>query len=303
MEHDPSSSYPTHALDNTYIKTCTLFIGLAVQGRLSTSILHEKAFRLISKWPELGGHLDTSTTPPTIHPDPTGSHLDFKSRRLDGTRLADSGIPLGYHNHPGVNEGKPEYHNVETRKMEDLFHFDAMDWTGLGRPPTGILGLRVTVLDDATLLGFRLPHSFSDAEGAYEILSAFASSVGGNENIPNTRIRPPKVSAELASLPVDSVDPVPKSDDEGFVQHSANDFRVGVTGFLNYIVRGLVCGISEAVFARKQPRHKMIRLPAAYVTELKRSVQEFSEMNEFAVSTGDVISAWLLKVRYHKTAT
>ena len=302
-----AQSYPTHALDNTYIKTCTIFLGLVISGRLSPELLKDAALTLISQWPELGGYIDSSTTPATIHPDATGGSFDFKARRLEGKTLASTALPCPNEKSTTEKPEAPQFYPIDAKEAEPLFHFESMD--SMGRVPKNIFALRATVLDDATLLGFRLPHMFSDGEGTCEVVKAFATVLSEGQ-LPKLTKRPSTISLALNLRPATNgstgkqaqaqVKVQEYADKVGASKQSWMDFRLGVMGFLNYITRGLICGISESMVKNNKPQHMLVKLPGPFVASLKaKAIEDLTSADgktSADISTNDAISAYLLQV-------
>ncbi|KAF8988280.1 hypothetical protein BDQ17DRAFT_1334624 [Cyathus striatus] len=194
----------------------------------------------------------------------SGTIVDFKSRSLQ-RKLADVGLtPF-----TETSSSHPSFHAINT-KSDRLFHYDTL--SNLPPPPT-LFALRVTTLEDATLLGFRFPHHLFDGQACYDVVHAYVSILSGR-SIPQL-------------IPPPDIDPSSPKALEGRIS-----YRPALRAVL---------GLEE------KDEEKMVHLPAEFVESLRNGCQdeleedtlegEMIEGKGLELSKNDVITAWLMKTR------
>ncbi|KAI5801298.1 hypothetical protein EDC01DRAFT_516310 [Geopyxis carbonaria] len=139
-------------------------VGLVVAGRLDPTLLEAALRRLVRAWPLLGGVQLMDTTPLRLTCG-AEQNIDFATRRI-----AQS--------YPQLFERRYRYDPPPVGRGDAEFHWDAAK---ADAPTQSVLALRVTVLDDATLLGWRVSHYIANAAELGEVLRAFALCVDGKE--------------------------------------------------------------------------------------------------------------------------
>jgi hypothetical protein len=121
-----------------------------------------------------------------------GATVDFKSRTVN--MQVPEFLPVSFHIN---NSDVPSYRSqLQGSAAETIFHFDAL--RPLNLLPKNLCTILVTILKDATLLGFRAPHDLCDGESMYHIVKGYRDLLGG-ENIP-TLVMPPDVDRPLSEI-------------------------------------------------------------------------------------------------------
>lgn len=185
---------------------------------------------------------------------------------------------------------------------DTLFHFDSM--RAFNRLNDTLFALRVTVLKDATLLGFRVAHHFCDGEGLYDIIKAYCDIIW-DRPIPDL-ILPPDTKVPLSSL-VQGKDSLPENVDEDIrLPHPSKNFAFGFRSLLlviGYIFLRLFAGWLGIL---PSSEWKYIHLPKGIVEgwrdECQKELDEDASKGRLREGAGveltknDVITAWFLKV-------
>ncbi|KAI5776256.1 hypothetical protein EDC01DRAFT_715175 [Geopyxis carbonaria] len=300
-----SSKFPDQyslLTNNNLTKDVTIFVGIVVSGVLNVEILESKAQELVTEWPLLGGKLVTKTVPYSFT---TGDALDFKHRSID--LALEEFSPISFLDVEKTQD-RPSYRDFSSGSSGDeLFHFESLK--PLNLTVDTLFTLRVTLLKDATLLGFRMPHQLCDGQSVYDVVKAYSHLIAGK---PISRIvLPPDVKTPLSAL-VEGSDSLPENvrKNAPFV-HPAENFAVGVSPLVKYIGHALLGVASAKIGWGEGERERYIHLPGELVQTWRRECQE--ELDKAALSGGlgdgagleltknDVITAWFLKCAYHKT--
>jgi hypothetical protein len=284
--------------NNNMTQLCMVYVGLVVDGVLDIGQLERAHHRLVELWPPVGGTLDKSTTPWSFT---TGSNVDFKARTLDQT-LADVDI-VSFRD--ASSTIRPTYYKVENlTRSESCFHFDGLH--GL-MPPSILFGLRVTVLQDATLLGMRFAHHLFDGTACFDVAKAYCDIVNGRQ--PLQLIPPPDLSC-LLSEKINGEDALPPSVRPGHptVGPQSGSLAPGMKPLLNYMGSWLWAKGKAQVGLEEQDDERMVHLPKIFVSELRERCQaeldeaakkgELEEGAGLQVTNNDVVTAWLLKVMH-----
>lgn len=115
--------------------------------------------------------------------------MDFKSRTIN--KLLQNYFPVDFH----VKESETPIYRVQPQEnlADECFHFDSL--RPLNLLPKNLLAVRVTSLNDATILGFRVPHHLCDGESVYQVIKAYRDTVAGEQI--KTLITPPDTALQL----------------------------------------------------------------------------------------------------------
>ncbi|TFK37358.1 hypothetical protein BDQ12DRAFT_564762, partial [Crucibulum laeve] len=163
-----------------------------------------------------------------------------------------------------------------------------------------LFALRVTVTNDATLLGFRISHHFADGKGAFDVVQAYCDTVAG-KTIPTITL-PPDVP--MSSL-VYGEDTLPKSvAEQAPYVHPRDNFSLGLIGYLKFLGSALYKVIAPKLGLEEPGLEQFVHLPAAYVLQVQIKCQaelaeatkngDLSEGASLQLTKNDVITAWLL---------
>lgn len=171
--------------------------------------------------------------------------------------------------------------------------------------PKELFTLRVTVLEDATLLGFRVPHHLCDGQSAYDIVKAYAMLVAGRRI--SDLIPPPDIDVPLSSLVDKRASPSLSTEilDEKVPFLLPEDkLSLGFSAWLRYVGYAAAKMIGAKLGIKSQySEEKYIHLPGTLVEQWQNECQE--ELDDSPTNKGiyltkmDIISAWLLKVDFH----
>ncbi|KAF8991436.1 hypothetical protein BDQ17DRAFT_281308, partial [Cyathus striatus] len=283
--------------NNNTTQECSVFVGIVVNGVLDVEKLRSAHEELVSLWPAVGGELVTSTKPYSFT---SGSIVDFGSRYLQKI-ITDIPELVDFSN---ANSEKVTYHNISSQ-TDKIFHFDTMEKFP---PPPTLLAIRVTALEDATLLGFRLSHHLFDGQGTFNIVKAYADVINGNlKLIP--RLIPPSDIHTLLSGMVEGEDSLPPSvnPNNPYVHPKAN-YTLGFIGLFMFIWITLLNMSLAKIGVTEREMEKCVHIPGELVELLRERCQEelnnASERGELKEGSGlhltknDVITAWFIKSAY-----
>ncbi|KAI5844027.1 hypothetical protein DFP73DRAFT_75213 [Morchella snyderi] len=309
MAQNTHTDHYTVLTNNTLTKDITLFIGLVIPSVLDISKLKNAHEELVKHWPILGGTLITSTKPYSFT---TGTTIDFQSRILPTTLAAT--LPFDFHTPLTASAPSPTLHAHAGGDPKDaVFHFDSM--RPMNKLPATLFALRVTLLQDATLLGFRVPHHLVDGKGMFEIVSAYATTLSrGTESLPQL-VLPLDVhvlrgngseGVKLSEL-VEGKDDLPETVKEGarFVDPREN-FTTGLWSLVKFIVRLLVNQVLRPMVGLgEKGEDRYVHVSGACIEDWVKRCQveldkaaERGELEEGAglrLTRNDVLSAYWLK--------
>ncbi|KAJ0414662.1 hypothetical protein BJY00DRAFT_318579 [Aspergillus carlsbadensis] len=133
-------------------------VGLVVDDILDASVLHSTYARLVELWPVLGGKLLSMFDSRRFQ---CGSTVDFECRTV-AEDLA-SFLPFSWR-----GSTSPSILLDDSLGVDKRFEFSVASTS------TTISRLRVTILNDATLLWFSVCHGLCDGKGAYDIIRYFS---------------------------------------------------------------------------------------------------------------------------------
>ncbi|TFK37075.1 hypothetical protein BDQ12DRAFT_685767 [Crucibulum laeve] len=290
-----STTLPEHysvLTSNNLSQDAAIYLGLVVSSILDVTILEKKHRELVFRWPVLGGKLVTNTKPYSFT---TGDTVDFCSRYLSSS-LEDTCLPA----FTNISCDEPTYTPINPN-CDDLFHFNSIPRFSLVE---GLFALRVTVMNDATLLGFRIPHHFADGKSTFDIVQAYCDTVAG-KTIPTITL-PPDIP--MSAL-VHGEDTLPKSVAEHAPNvHPEDNFSLGLIGYLKFVGSTLYKVIAPKVGLEEQGLEQFVHLPATYVLQLQARCQaELDEATKngdlregagLQLTKNDIITAWLLRRAY-----
>ncbi|KAF8990938.1 hypothetical protein BDQ17DRAFT_1313625 [Cyathus striatus] len=275
--------------NNNSTQQSSVFVGLVIYGILDASKLENAHKELVRLWPALGGQLVTSTRPYSFT---SGDIVNFKSRFLS-QKLSD--VPLVAFTETSATV--PTLHHIPNGS-DHLFHFDAMDKFP---PPDTLFALRVTVLLDATLLGFRFSHHLCDGQACFDTINAFCDIVNGR---PIPKLIPPPDIHSFLSEQVEGEDHLPPGVHPDPVRPE-DSVTVGLQGVVMYLAILILRMVMVRLGLREGDEERLIHLPGSFVAWLREECQyEIDAASEdgkgLQTSRNDVITAWLLKSSYSK---
>lgn len=281
--------------NNNMTQYCMVYIGMVVDGILDAGKLERAHQRLVELWPPVGGTLDRSTSPWSFS---NGSNVDFKARTLNKALADVNIIPF-----KSASSTHPTLHKLGN-DTDSSFHFD--NPRGVF-PPDVLFGLRVTVLRDATLLGMRYVHHLFDGEACYDVARAFCDIV--NDKAPLELIPPPDLSCFLSEK-INGEDKYPPNVHPGHftVGPQSGSITPGIKPLLTYFTSCLMGKLKANLGLEEKDDERMIHLPAEFVARLRARCQaelddaakngELKEGAGVELVKNDIVSAWILKVRY-----
>jgi hypothetical protein len=151
-----------------------------------------------------------------------------------------------------------------------------------------LVSVHVTILTNATCIGLTLPHGVFDAKGAGEILHAIDAELNGK---PWT---PPPFSAKNVLLEMLKELQTSTMEESPMMVHTRREF--GGTTFIN--MGGFVASLAwEYMWHGVETRAVVLGqdMVDKIVKKVKKQVLDESGGREW-VSTGDILTAWFLKV-------
>jgi hypothetical protein len=171
--------------------------------------------------------------------------------------------------------------------------------------PENIFALRVTVLTDATLLGFRVPHHLCDGQSTFTVVKAYCDLVS-NRPIPKL-VPSPDITTPL-STQVEGKDSLPAgiSMENARFLNPAENLAVGNLYLAQNLGYLMGQGFGRLVGVVPQTEERYIHLSRQLVQrwrddcqkELERMAKdgELPEGAGIELTKNDVITAWYLKV-------
>ncbi|KAN0092492.1 hypothetical protein V8E51_018339 [Hyaloscypha variabilis] len=265
---------------NPVAKDLTVFVGLVVSGALDIGVLESAARELVEQWQMLGGTLIRTTKPFSLV---SGDIVDFESRTINKT--LQNYFPVDFH---------VEKSNIPTYKAQPqgngadkCFHFDSL--RPLNLLPKNLLTVRVTCLNDATLLGFRVPHHFCDGESVYHVIKAFRDIVAGQKI--KTLINCPDVDQPLSLLlGKETKFPIHEFElDDAPYLHPREKLLAGIGPWVHYVGYAISRMIGAKIGITQKSEEKLIHLPGALVehwrTECQKELEQTIDQTTMRIPT------------------
>jgi hypothetical protein len=171
--------------------------------------------------------------------------------------------------------------------------------------PKNLLTIRVTVLKDATLLGFRVPHHLCDGESVFHVIKTYRDIVAGQQI--RTFVMPPDIDHPLSQvLQQDTEFPLPNglgTEDVPYL-HPSEKLLVGLRPWVHYVGYAVSRMVGAKLGISPKFEEKFIHLPGPLVegwrSECQKELEQAAESKGIDVPTIsklDVITAWFLQVR------
>ncbi|KAK6540602.1 hypothetical protein TWF694_007997 [Orbilia ellipsospora] len=277
---------------------CLTIVGLSISGRLKVDLLEQKHRELVRLWPILGGELVTKQTPYSMT---TGSKVDFKHRTIDA-KLKDVtpvDFELSKEEREGTNPLTRPYRSGNGVLTVDDLCFDAV--AALNATVGSLFAIRVTLLQDATILAFKFAHFFVDGQGCYDIIEQYNNLLWG-KSMPKA-VPPPGIHTKLSSL-IAGEDTLPlASPAKGGWEYMRNWLGVGTAGWIQLIFQAIVNDYSPMVGWGEPGIEKHVYLPPMFIEQLQKSCQTEIDTarpsgEDTKLSKMDVVNAWWLKRTY-----
>lgn len=224
----------------------------------------------------------------------TGSSLDFKVRKESSTASKFLAIDLEF----AESESRVPMFAKLSPNAAQLIHFDSL--LPLKIPPNQIFTLRVTLLEDATLLGFRMPHFLTDAQAGFDVIKAYCDLLAGN-TIP-TLAPPPDYKLPLSQLVRQDLQTSSSTSHtlEGVrIFRPDESFTIGIWHILRLALILIWRSLTEGLFASNTYETGYALLPKNLVARWQADCQEElenSKIHGISLSKQDIVTAWLLKV-------
>ncbi|EPS41624.1 hypothetical protein H072_4498 [Dactylellina haptotyla CBS 200.50] len=278
---------------------CVTVVCLGVSGRLDVGFLKEKHGELVQRWPVLGGLLVTKQSPYSMT---TGDNVDFEHREID-SKLIDV-APVDFELSKHEREGdKPVIRPYRTGKqyltVPDLY-FGAV--STLNITVGTLFAIRVTLLQDATIIAFKFSHFFIDGQGCYDVIEQYNNLLWGKQ-VPRA-VPPPGIHKKLSEM-ISGHDTMPvEPPEKGGWEYNRNFLQVGSFGLVSTIAQTILSDYSAKIGLTEPVIEKHIYLPPRFIEMLQESCQ--MEINDLRIggeekiklSKMDVINAWWLKRIY-----
>ncbi|BCS04177.1 uncharacterized protein AKAW2_71055S [Aspergillus luchuensis] len=264
--------------------TCNamIFTGLIVDAPLDEIVLRQTAAQLVKAWPALGGQLYRSCRPYALS---TGSTVDFTSRTLPkGAASWKHGVLQSREcNQPTIIEA------LDPEELDVAFIFN------VPARPANVFLVRVTFLQNATLLCFGISHHLADGTAAYDVIRAYCDLLAGQPI--TSPLLPPDACGHRMSDRVIFNDPQESLVRSiTYAEHLAN-FTIGFWPTLLLIARVVWCLLLRKLRLQETLEERYIYLPNDWVGAVhKRALDAFAAMPVGAQPTrNNVINAWFLK--------
>ncbi|KAJ5158368.1 uncharacterized protein N7500_008019 [Penicillium coprophilum] len=216
-----------------------------------------------------------------------GSTVDYASRAID--QLLTAYLPI-YHEQ-GTTE--PNIMKMpEVSEVDDKFIFNVSSNLATS------FRLRVTLLQDATLLAFGISHHICDGNDCWEVVKAFCDLLS-NKPIPLFAL-PPDVGdvrmSDLMKVKHEST----KAESNFHYQMHAQNYDSGIFKLVITMWHVLLAILAVKLGFREELKTKFIHISGTWVDELRVKAQ--AELKgcspEIQLTRNDVIAAWYLKCVY-----
>lgn len=216
--------------------------------------------------------------------------LNFKARTIAST-LADY-FPIDFN----VSEtDRPSYHNCGAG-VDEVFHFDSIKRLYL--PGSDVFDIRVTVLNDATLIAFRVSHYICDAQSIYTIAEAYCNLIAGKPIpdlvLPTICQIPPELSPDMRTQPTTF------STGSALVLSTNDMHTVGAVIFIRWVILCLIQAVWETFGLPNSPKEGYIFVPDDIVNrwrdDCQHGLDNTSDQSSVRLSKLDVLVAWHFQV-------
>lgn len=165
---------------------------------------------------------------------------------------------------------------------------------------TNIFALRVTFLENKTLLGFSMAHSVADAQSVFHVVSSYCELLKGNTT-PRIHLPPDAQGVLLSDLVEDSAD----QDDVKSAKHASRSdhegvWRIGAFAIIRGFFRMFKVAVSTTLGVSAS-NERLVVIPHEWLSSLKQ--QEFQSCvatgqiseHDIPFSRNDLLFAMLLK--------
>ncbi|KAL2838525.1 hypothetical protein BJY01DRAFT_258003 [Aspergillus pseudoustus] len=253
-------------------------VGLVVDDVLDASVLRSKYAQLIELWPVLGGKLLSMC----------GSTVDFECRKV--TEDLASYLPFSW-----SGSTSPSV------LLEDSFGVDRKFEFSVASTSRTISKLRVTTLNDATLLWFSVCHGLCDGAGAYDIVRYF-SDLLSNRPIPKFVLPPDATGGRMSDLVQDNRE---KQAAETLVRETLNPetFVSSHLTALKFNWKFTMDMLLSSLGLAPKLTDRLVYLPGPWVDEVRARAQKelqcsSSEFQGLQLTRNDIIAGLYLKLVY-----
>ncbi|KAJ5826907.1 hypothetical protein N7447_003670 [Penicillium robsamsonii] len=267
----------------------TIYAGLVIDAVLDSAILKGKLTELIGLWPILGGDLRKDTKPWSFT---CGSTVDYTSRAID--QSLTTYLPI-HHEH---NSNEPRIMKIsELSEIDERFVFD------VSPSFTNSFRLRVTLLQDATLLCFGIAHHICDGNDCWEVVKAFCDLLS-NKTIPLFALPPDAGDVRMSDLIKVKNGRTETEANFHYQMHSQN-YDSGIFKLAIIVWRVLLAVLAVKFGFREDFKTKFVYISGTWVDELRIKSQEGLKdcSPEIQLTRNDVIAAWYLKCVYSAQPT
>ncbi|KAL2785098.1 hypothetical protein BJX66DRAFT_68174 [Aspergillus keveii] len=266
-------------------------VGLVVDDILDASVLRSKYAQLVELWPVLGGKLISRFDSRRFQ---CGSTIDFESRKV-AEDLATF-LPFSW----SGSTSSPEVLLENSSGVDRRFKFSVASTS------MTISKLRVTILNDATLLWFSVCHGLCDGKGLYDIIRYFCDLLS-DKPIPKFILPPDATGGRMSDLVRDNQE---KKAAETLVQETSNpDTFVSshLTALKLQLKFTLEMLLSSVGLAQKLT-DRLVYLPGSWVDEVRARAQKelqcsSSEFQGVQLTRNDIIAALYLRLVYGARGT
>ncbi|KAL2807892.1 hypothetical protein BJX63DRAFT_425016 [Aspergillus granulosus] len=254
-------------------------VGLVVDDVLDASILRDKYAQLVELWPILGGKLLSKFDMRRFQ---CGRTVDFRERTIK----KDLSWFLPFSWHPGA---------APRVICDDLVHIDGKFLFAAPLISTSTSKLRVTTLNDATLLCFSFSHGLCDGQSAYDIIRYFCDLLS-DKPIPKFTFPPDATGKRISDL-IQEVTTEPLS-----AQLERDIFVSNPLAAVKFFARYLPFILAETLRLSPKLTHRTIYLPGTWVDSVRaRAQKELEVRGEYLglqLTKNDLIAALYLKLVY-----
>jgi len=288
--------YPLSHLDRSGVHATSITVGYVLRpGPFDTASLHNAAIRLVKRWRLLAGHLEWESTESTWAVRvPLGeiSTSDKDLLKFTTSKLLD--VPLDVPLTPPPSEDSSSA-CVIPRPALKFFRHSSIPYSlsSLAKQKWPILAIHVTELQNCICIGVSVPHGVFDVFGCGQVIHGLDAELNGK---PWT---PPEISEKniMKEALRDLANTAPEFPESESVKTALSNFqRDMVPAKFDSFVRFGVRMAYEHFWQKLETRAVFIeeKMLDNLVNKVK---EEVKSMGKGWVSTGDILIAWLIKVR------